>query len=693
MSKGDSHKRRSERRAPPQKILIVDDNSTNLYLLKALLEGHGLSVTMAGNGKEALDQARRNPPDLIVTDILMPVMDGYALCRAWKADERLRHIPLLFYTATYTDPKDEAFALDLGADRFIVKPQEPDVMMGLINEVLDEARVPERATAIPLGEEMQYFRQYNEVLFKKLEKKMADLEEANQKLKLMEDLYRLSFENISETVFLIDSDLNILSVSPSVEKILGYKPQDFIGRPVSCLSHILSDETYARAMEDASLVLKGETIPETIYRAVAADGTEKNCEVSGAPMKRDGRIVGIISVARDVSDRLRAQENVRKSEKRYRELYDFLPIPVYEMDLEGNIIAANSAIYELFGGSESDLEKGFNVWRTLSPADRDKSLGNMQMLLKGRKVSGTEYVLTRIDGSVFPAIVISSVIYSDGKPAGLRGAIIDISERRKQEEELRRMNMFLDSIIENIPDMIFIKDAAELRFVRINRAGEELIGLTRENLLGKNDYDFFPKEQADFFTGKDRDVLCNGKLIDIPEERIQTGKGERILHTKKLPILNEKGEAEYLLGISEDITDRKQAEEALRESEIKFKDLSEKSNVGIYLIQDGLFRYVNATFAGIFGYEIDEMTNLLGPKDVVLPEDMLQVEENLQKRLSGAVKSVHYEFRILTKQRSVRRVEVLSSATIYKGMPAAIGTLLDITDRKQARRTTEGKRR
>ena len=125
-----------------------------------------------------------DPPDLIVSDILMPVMDGYALCRQWKSDDTLKHIPLVFYTATYTEPKDEEFALSLGADRFILKPQEPDILMNILKEVLEENYAVKQVATKPLGEEMEFFRQYNEILFKKLEKKMLDLEIANQKLKI-----------------------------------------------------------------------------------------------------------------------------------------------------------------------------------------------------------------------------------------------------------------------------------------------------------------------------------------------------------------------------------------------------------------------------------------------------------------------------------------------------------------------------
>lgn len=118
---------------------------------------------------------------------------------------------------------------------------------------------------------------------------------------------------------------------------------------------------------------------------------------------------------------------------------------------------------------------------------------------------------------------------------------------------------FLNAVFENLPNMVFVKEARELRFVMLNKAGEELLGYRREDLIGKNDYDFFPREQADFFTSIDRDVLSSGNGIDIPEEEINTKeKGKRLLHTKKLPISGINGRSKYLLGISEDVTERRE---------------------------------------------------------------------------------------------------------------------------------------
>ena len=135
--------------------------------------------------------------------------------------------------------------------------------------------------------------------------------------------------------------------------------------------------------------------------------------------------------------------------------------------------------------------------------------------------------------------------------------------------ELRRSEAFLDSVIENIPDMVFVKDADTLRFVRLNRAGEALLGISRADYVGRTDYDFFPREEADFFTSKDREVIARGAVVDVPEEPIETPSVRRILHTKKLPVVDEDGKPIYLLGISEDITDRKQANDAVHAARVE----------------------------------------------------------------------------------------------------------------------------
>jgi PAS domain S-box-containing protein len=163
--------------------------------------------------------------------------------------------------------------------------------------------------------------------------------------------------------------------------------------------------------------------------------------------------------------------------------------------------------------------------------------------------------------------------------------------------ELEKEKSFSESVIENIPNMIFVKDAKELKFELFNRAGEKLLGQKRENLIGKSDYNFFPKKQADFFTNKDRHVLKSKKLLDIPEEPIKTPRGERLLHTKKIPILNKQGKPLSLLGISEDITERKEAEE-------KYKSLYESSADAIMTLEPPSWKFTSGNPATIKMFKI-----------------------------------------------------------------------------------------
>jgi len=180
----------------------------------------------------------------------------------------------------------------------------------------------------------------------------------------------------------------------------------------------------------------------------------------------------------------------------------------------------------------------------------------------------------------------------------------EVIERRRSDEALRRSEAFLDSVVENLPSMVFVKDSATLGFVRFNRAAEELLGRSRAELIGKTDHDLWPRAQADFFTARDREVLESGKLLDSPCEEIDTfAKGRRLLHTRKVPINGPDGKPLYLLGIAEDITETRHTQHRLRLASHVF----EHSTEGIMITDaDCRILLVNKAFESTTGYETAE---------------------------------------------------------------------------------------
>jgi PAS domain S-box-containing protein len=279
---------------------------------------------------------------------------------------------------------------------------------------------------------------------------------------------------------------------------------------------------------------------------------------------------------------------------------------------------------------------------------------------------------------------LNRVIVGDDEVRGLLAIGQDITERKQVERAARQSEGFVQSILENIPNMIFVKDAKHLRFLRFNRAGEDLLGYSRDELLGKNDYDFFPKAEADFFTGKDREVLADGGLVDIPEEPIQTrARGRRILHTKKIPILDEQGHPLYLLGISEDITEQKYEHEAL----VQLQRAVEHGMEGLALLNaDGLYTYMNPAHAALFGFEVEELIGkswkeLFGPEQQATIEQyhfpFLQVDGYWRGELVGRKKTGEL-FDVEVALQQFAGSDGQTSEIIW--------TCRDITDRKQVSR-------
>ena len=184
-------------KGPSHECLIVEDNANDRRLLRYTFEHHDCTVIEAKDGKEGLELASAHRPDIIVSDALMPVMDGFQLCRQCREDDRLARIPFVFHSASYTDKKDEEFGLSMGAVRFIVKPMDPDQFLKTIKEILSDY---EKGLLVPSAvsekkDEDTFLQGYSSRLVRQLEKKVEDLEESNRALRSSEADLKDLFES------------------------------------------------------------------------------------------------------------------------------------------------------------------------------------------------------------------------------------------------------------------------------------------------------------------------------------------------------------------------------------------------------------------------------------------------------------------------------------------------------------------
>ncbi|PKL37612.1 MAG: hypothetical protein CVV44_14795 [Spirochaetae bacterium HGW-Spirochaetae-1] len=301
------------------KILIVDDNLENRYLLESLLKGNGYEAQTAVNGAEALDLLTNSNFDLIISDILMPVMDGFELCRKVRADEKLRHIPFIIYTATYTGPLDEAFALKIGADRFIIKPCEPDIFIEAIHDVMSTDK---RGNITAINEEPQeeeILKLYNERLVRKLEQKMLELEkevqarsETEKTLKQSENRYRSLYNSIRDAIIIADTEIRMIDCNRAFIDLFGYTFEEISGKN-SLL--IYENENEFRRLGNALREHTGDSSFLYAVNLKKKDGTVFPGEVGIFYLRTDeGELAGFIGLIRDVTEKKQADTIQRNLE-------------------------------------------------------------------------------------------------------------------------------------------------------------------------------------------------------------------------------------------------------------------------------------------------------------------------------------------------------------------------------------------
>jgi len=278
--------------------------------------------------------------------------------------------------------------------------------------------------------------------------------------------------------------------------------------------------------------------------------------------------LGVLATAfNEMAQRRKAvEEALRRNEANLAEAQQVAHVGSWELDLVRNRLWWSDEIYRIFEIDPRKFGASYEAFlERVHPADREKVDDAYRRSVADRTSYEIVHRLLLDDGRVKYVHERGRTHYTeDGTPLRSIGTVQDVTDQELANRALKESERELDAIIENLPLMVFLKDAEQLRYVRFNRAGEELLGISREQVLGRTDHELFPAEQAEAFVREDRRVLKSGQALDVTLEPIDTVHGRRFLHTRKVCICSGEGRPRYLLGISEDITQRVEAENRIR---------------------------------------------------------------------------------------------------------------------------------
>jgi PAS domain S-box-containing protein len=459
-------------------ILIAEDSPTQAQRLQHILVQHGYDVRRAANGRLALDAARLSKPALIISDVVMPEMDGYELCRQVKADATLADIPVILVT-TLSDPGDVIRGLECRADNFILKPYDEPYLVSRVQFVLMN-RVMRQTEQGGIAVEIFFNGQRHTITADRL-----------QILNLLLSTYDAAIQRNKELT----------------------RAQEELTRRGAVLAQREGE------LQEAQAFLKNliAASPSIVFRLEPADDDFRVMYVS----ENIGWLLGY------------AVEEV-------------VSVPRFWQDI-------------------------------IHPDDREVVLLRLRAALQGTTAQvEQEYRCLAKDGRYRWFLSMMRIEYHEqSRPAAILCHTLDITDRKRAQEEMRRAESFLDSLFENIPNPISVKDARELRYVRLNRAFEDLVGHARSEMLGKTQQEFLPAEEAELLSAKEREVIDGRTLVDTSEALVHTAtRGVRIMHSRTLPIVDEKGVPQYVLSIGEDITDRKASEQALAAAKLEVERAS-----------------------------------------------------------------------------------------------------------------------
>ncbi|MEY2538517.1 MAG: hypothetical protein QOG67_2257 [Verrucomicrobiota bacterium] len=580
-------------------ILIVDDLATNRKLLRVTLEAGGYSALEAADGIEALAVLERETTDAVISDILMPRMDGYRLCQEVRKSKRFGQLPFIFYSSTYTSQADQKFSGEIGADCFIKMPASPEVLIeALRGATTNPHRQPKR---VDLPAELSLMKEYNQLLVAKLEERNVELADRNEELEKLaqkleqearerkttqetferlRNLHELILNSAGEGIYGRDLTGNIIFKNPKAAELLGWTAGELLGRSAHEIIHHTRSDGSSYPLEACPI---SQSIRDGVTRRVTndvfwrKDGTSFRVDYVCAPIKHQGgQIVGSIVTFKDITEQFAAEARLKLQEQQYRLLFETNPNSMWVFDTKSlQVLAVNEVAIAQYGYSRSEFLK-LNL-KDLQPSD--DLTGLMQArVLDPPTIShdSNHFRHVRKDGTQLLVEIYSGALLWEDVPARIVTAI-DVTERQRAGE---RMKAILDSALDCIVTM-----DDQGRIVEFNPAAEKTFGYKQDEAVGQQLADLIiPPAQREkhqrglthYLASGEGPVL--GKHIEL--SAVRRDGTEFPVELAIIRIGSQ--DPPMFTGFIRDISKRKQTAEALRTTHEKLRYLLTYSPTVIY---------------------------------------------------------------------------------------------------------------
>jgi PAS domain S-box-containing protein len=390
---------------------------------------------------------------------------------------------------------------------------------------------------------------------------ITERKKAEEALRENENLYRTLFEAAGDAIFIIEvtgEGAYFTDCNSRVIEMFGCKTEDLIGKSPADFSPPLQPDGRSSVEKVKEVTQAAIEEPQFFeWSHCRLDGTIFDTEVTLNRIDISGKI-HLQAIVRDITERKKAEDALRESETKFREMAELLPEVVYECDAQGNLTFANKVAFEKFGYTQGDFHKGVNMQQFIAPDDKKRAGENIEKIFRGIKRGPFEYIALRKDGSEFPVATYSSPIIRDGKPVGLRGIIIDITERKRAEEALQESEEKIRAIIDASSDVIHLLDINGI-ILSTNKGYAKRLGLEIDDVVGKCVFDYTPYESIHKRKAAIDKVFRTGEPLQL-EDKAAVSVFESHIH----PVFNPAGEVTAVAVYARDITEQKQSEERLK---------------------------------------------------------------------------------------------------------------------------------